>query len=332
MSWYNIEGKEPDVVISSRVRYARNIADYPFLTRLDDAGANEIIEKVKAADGGACEFIDFNGIDGAKAEAYVERRFVSPEFAASELPHALLCDEEKGVAVMIIEEDHMRIQCVKSGLALEEANLDACAELDRLESGLHIAYDEKLGYLTHCPTNLGTAMRASVMLFLPALTMNGQISQLSAYLQKTGMTIRGMYGEGSAADGYMYQISNRVTLGVSEDDIIAKLGEAVTQIIATERKSREILKSDNSDALCDMIMRSYGVLRYAKILSSKEFMKLAADVRLGVALGYIQNLSYSTLNSLMIAVSPATLSLGGGLDESARDLARAKMVNDKLGN
>jgi len=331
MAWYNTKGNESDTVISSRIRFARNISDYPFYRQLDNTSANEIIEKVKNADNGECKFIDFSSMDLSEANSYVENRYVSHEFAASSLPHALLLDEEKGIAVMICEEDHLRIQCIKSGLALKEAYDDICGIDDRLEGKLNIAYDEKLGYLTHCPTNLGTAMRASVMLFLPALTMNGQIRRLASYLPKIGFTIRGLYGEGSSSEGSMYQISNRVTLGLTEEDIIAKLEEAVRQIIAAEKKARDILRSDNSDSLCDKIMRSYGIMCYARLMTSKEFLNLACDVRLGIALGYIENVSPETITSLMIAVSPATLShSNGGLDEASRDRARASIVRERL--
>lgn len=328
MAWYNTKGKENDFVVSSRIRFARNIADYPFAGRLDNTSANEIINKVRTVLGDDYKYINFADIAPAAAASYVEKHYASPEFTASSLPHALLLNEELGIAVMVCEEDHIRLQCVVPGLALEEAFKTACTADDILGNALNIAYDEKLGYLTHCPTNLGTAMRASVMMFLPALTMTGKIGQLSAYLPKVGLIMRGMYGEGSGSDGCLYQISNRVTLGLSEEDIIVKLSEAVGQIITMERQMRETIKDSVDDTVC----RSYGIMRYARSMTSKEFMKLFADVRLGVSLGIIDGITNEKLGEIMINVLPATLMTrnGGSLDETARDKARAAYISGEI--
>lgn len=328
MAWYNTKGNENDFVVSSRIRFARNIADYPFAGRLDNTSANEIIEKVRGILGEGCRYINFSDISPTEAASYVEKHYVSPEFISSSLPHALLLNEEKGIAVMICEEDHIRLQCVLPGLALDEAYRTACAADDILSDRLNLAYDEKLGYLTHCPTNLGTAMRASVMMFLPALTMTGKIGQLSAFLPKVGLVMRGMYGEGSDSDGCLYQISNRVTLGLSEQDIISKLGEAIGQIITMERQMRDSIKDKVDDEVC----RSFGIMSYARSMTSKEFMKLFSDVRLGVALGIINGITNEKLGEIMINVLPATLTLrnGGSLDETARDKARAAYVSGEI--
>lgn len=331
MAWYNTKGRENDVVISSRIRFARNIADYPFAGRLDAASASAVIDKVRSAlEGGGYNFtfVNFEDIAPTQAASYVEKHYVSPEFTASSLPHALLIDQDKGLAMMVGEEDHIRLQCVLPGLALEEAYKEAGAVDDTLCDRLNIAYDEKLGFLTHCPTNLGTAMRASVMLFLPALTMTGKMEQLAAYLAKVGLTLRGMYGEGSGADGSLYQISNRITIGLPEEDIIAKLSETIGQVITMERRMREDIKDKVDDTVC----RSYGVMRYSRSMSSREFLKLFSDVRLGIALGLINDLTYEKLGDILINVLPATLTLRtpAPQNEPARDRTRAAYVAEQI--
>lgn len=328
MAWYNTKGTENDVVVSSRIRFARNMAEYPFAGRLDNTSANEIIEKIHNVLKDGYKYINFADIAPAEAASYVEKHYASPEFTSSALPHALLLNEEKGIAAMVCEEDHIRLQCLLPGLALEAAFKAVCEVDDKLGEKFNFAYDEKLGYLTHCPTNLGTAMRASVMLFLPALTMTGKINQLSAYLPKVGLIMRGMYGEGSGSDGCLYQISNRVTLGLSEEDIILKLNEAIGQVIAMERQMRDTIKESVDDTVC----RSYGIMRYARSMTSKEFMKLFSDVRLGVALGIISELTNEKLGDIMINVMPATLILnnGGSVDEATRDRLRAAYVSKEI--
>ncbi len=328
MKWYKATGKDSDVAVSSRIRLARNLTGYPFASRLTEAGAKEIIDKVSAA---LPDYkrLDFDSLSREKAASYAEAHLVSPEFVNASLPHSLLCNEEESVAVMLCEEDHIRLQCIKPGNALSEAFEAAVKADDVLCEKLSIAYDEEMGFLTRCPTNLGTGMRASVMLFLPALTMTGQIDRLAAALSKIGLTMRGLYGEGSNADGCLYQVSNQITLGITEEDTIKKLDEVVAQIIDKERTCRNTLKSDSGDRLRDRILRSYGVMKYAYLLTSQEFMKLFADVRLGISLGYLDGISYEKLGELMIQVLPATLSVNAGreLTEAERDRRRAEIVS-----
>ncbi|MBQ7173763.1 MAG: protein arginine kinase [Clostridia bacterium] len=332
--WYQTSGPSADVVISSRVRIARNLSGYPFSSKLDAAGANEIIEKV----GGVLEpagfrKIHFSGISPLLATSYVERHYVSPDFANKTTPHALFLEEQEGLAVMACEEDHLRIQCILPGLSLNEAYRNAARVEERLDESFDFAYSEKLGYLTHCPTNLGTGMRASVMLFLPALTMGGYMDALAAHLSKIGLTIRGLFGEGSGSAGCMYQISNQVTLGYTEEELLEKLKDAVGQTIEKEQKVRRSITGDALDHLTDKILRSEGILKYAHILSSAEFIKLFADVRLGISLGIVTDISYETLNSLLVETMPATLTLSAEhspKNATARDMLRAKLVKTKL--
>ena len=193
MAWYNTVGKSTDTVISSRVRLARNISGYPFASKLDAAGANEIIEKVSVPlESAGFRKILFSDISPVMATSYVERHYVSPEFATKDSPHALLLQETGGLAVMVCEEDHLRIQSILPGLALDEAYKNASRVEKRLDEDFDFAYSEQLGYLTHCPTNLGTGMRASVMMFLPALSMGGYMDSLAAQLSKIGLTVRAL--------------------------------------------------------------------------------------------------------------------------------------------
>lgn len=334
MAWYNTAGKSADTVISTRVRLARNINGYPFASRLDVAGANEIIEKVSAPlEASGFRKINFADLSPIMTTSYVERHYVSPEFATSQSPHALLLQEQIGVAVMVCEEDHLRIQSILPGLALEDAYQNALQTEKRLDEDFDFAYSEELGYLTHCPTNLGTGMRASVMMFLPALTRGGYMESLATQLSKIGFTVRGLFGEGSGSAGCMYQISNQITLGITEEETLKKMKEAVRQISEKEQVARKNITGDALDRLTDRICRSLGTLKYAHMMTSSEFIKLFADVRFGIALGIVQEVSYEQLGTLLVEAMPATLTLSSESTpktESARDKLRAQRIKGVL--
>ncbi len=328
MSWYNEKGRDTDVVLSSRVRFARNIKDYPFSPLLDETGASEIISKVKDALSNF-NIIDMRSKGQLERSSYVEKHLISPNFAASAAPGALLIDDKEINAVMVCEEDHIRIQSILPGLALREAFDAACVIDDKIDSCVTYAYDEKLGYLTHCPTNLGTGMRASVMMFLPALTMTNLLNRYASQLEKLGMTLRGMYGEGSNSEAYVYQLSNSITMGITEDETISKLENIINQLIESERNTREKLKAQNYDRICDKVCRSMGILKSAHMMSSKEFLKLFADIKLGNSLGMLEEVDDTSLSKLFIAAMPATLVLSDGGDitsDTERDKLRAKFI------
>lgn len=330
MTWYNTIGKDADTVISSRVRLARNINGYPFASKLDAAGANEIIEKVcSPLEPVGFRRINFSTLSPIMATSYVERHYVSPEFATKDTPHTLLLQETGGLAVMICEEDHLRIQSILPGLALEEAYQNAARVEKRLDEEFDFAYSERLGYLTHCPTNLGTGMRASVMMFLPALTRGGYMNSLASQLSKIGLTVRGLFGEGSGSAGCMYQISNQITLGISEEDSLKKLSDAITQITESERKARRAITGESLERLTDSVLRAEGILKYAYRMSSAEFIKLFSEVRFGIALGIITDVSYEQLGTLLVEAMPATLTLASETtpkSETARDRLRAQKI------
>lgn len=331
--WYQAKGNEQDTVLSSRVRFARNLAGYRFGEGLSDADADAVIDKIGAALGNAYTRVDFAGISPLAAESYVEQHLVSREFAEKKGPHALFRNDGQSVYVMACEEDHIRLQSILPGLALRDAYRFACACDDVLDAALDIAFDEKLGYLTHCPTNLGTGMRASVMLFLPALTAGGYISSLSHQLAKVGLTMRGLYGEGSAPHGCIYQVSNQVTLGLSEEDILHKLEEFVQSIIEKERKLRASGTAEEKERRADRYARAEGTLRYATLLSSEEFFSLYQNIKLGIAAGVITDISDETLNALLVSILPATLTLAAAEQPKtglARDRERAAFVKRAL--
>lgn len=334
MTWFNDIGKESDTVLSSRIRFARNLAEYPFGSRLTAEKANEIIDKVAPVlENGGFNKIDFTKLTATEALSYVEKHYVSREFAEKRAPHALMLNEPCGYAVMLCEEDHLRMQCILPGLALEDAYTSLCKLDDLIDESFDVAYDEDLGYLTHCPTNLGTGMRASVMMFLPALTMAGRINGLANQLSKIGLTMRGLYGEGTAAQGSIYQISNQITLGITEEDSIKKLSDVIKQITENEKSLRKLINEDKNPKLIDRICRAEGTLRHAYMISSSEFISLFADVRLGIDLGIIKDVDYKTLGQLFIEVMPATLALSEKKTpktEKDRDVLRAKRIKARF--
>lgn len=334
MTWYKDTGKEYETVLSSRIRFARNLSDYPFGSRLSPEKANEIIEKVSPIlENGGFEKIDFTKLSRTEALSYVEKHYVSREFAEKSTPHALMLNEPCGYAVMLCEEDHMRIQCILPGLALDEAYNSLCKLDDLIDESFNIAYDEELGYLTHCPTNLGTGMRASVMMFLPALTMAGRINGLANQLSKIGLTMRGLYGEGTASQGSIYQISNQITLGITEEDSIKKLEDVIKQLTESEKELRKLITEEKNPALIDRICRAEGTLRHAFMLSSSEFISLFSDVRLGIAIGIINDIDLKALGELFIEVMPATLTLSEEntpKNRKERDILRAKRIKSRL--
>lgn len=334
MSWYQSIGKSADTVISTRVRLARNLSGYPFASKLEAHGANEIIEKVSAPlEAAGFRKIHFSDLSPVMATSYVERHYVSPEFATKDSPHALLLQDQIGASVMVCEEDHLRIQAILPGLSLEEAYKTAQKIEKRLDEDFDFAYSEELGYLTHCPTNLGTGMRASVMMFLPALTRGGYMDSLAATLSKIGLTVRGLFGEGSGASGCMYQISNQITLGITEEETLKKLKEAIRQISEKEQNARKSIQGDAFDRLTDKILRSEGILKHAYMMSSAEFIKLFSEVRFGIALGIVTDITYEQLGELLVETMPATLTLASESTpktESARDKLRAAKIKSVL--
>lgn len=337
MKWYLENGPQGDVVISSRVRIARNIADYPFPCKLSGDKAKEVIEKSRAAlmdsdeykDAGF-DFIDMEKLTPACAASYAERHVISPEFAHNRKSRALMLTKDESASIMLNEEDHIRIQVMLPGMQLAEAYNRADKLDDVFDSKLHYAFDENLGYLTQCPTNLGTGLRASLMLHLPALEEAGKINTFASAVAKLGLVIRGTYGEGSSAKGSFYQLSNQVTLGISEKQAIDNLTVVANELIKKELSLREELKKSGA-VFEDKVFRSFGILSNARMLTTDEFMALISNVRLGATLELL-NIPLEEINELINEVQPSTLtaSAGRGLDSKQRDELRANIVREKL--
>ncbi len=325
------------VVISTRVRLARNLKDYPFPSRLSSQGREKVIEKVRNAIENSnssiasdFSFIKLDSLSPAQGVSLVEKHLVSPEFISDTSGRALLLSSDKSISIMINEEDHIRLQVITDGLSLEQA-YDTADKIDTLlDENLDFAFDEKLGYLTQCPTNLGTGMRASVMLHLPALEKSRAIGRIAGNLSKLGLTIRGAHGEGTEPKGAMYQLSNQVTLGISEKAAIENLKNITGQLVAQENQARE--RMCKSIDIQDTVSRSLGLLKSAMVMTHDEALKLLSNVRFGILSGQITDVTVKTVDRLMTEVEPATLTVNSKKNLSAqdRDIERAKLLRDTL--
>ena len=333
--WYEKAGNCGDVVCSTRVRLARNLKQFPFPARATDKQLEAVEQSVKDAllSGNSIlskefRFIPLDNISEEEAVSLVERHIVSPEFISDRHGKAVLISEDESISIMINEEDHLRIQVLREGLSLKEAAETADRIDTLLSETLDFAYDPEFGYLTQCPTNLGTGMRVSVMLHLPALTENGAMPRISSNLSKLGLTLRGTYGEGSKIIGALYQLSNQITLGLSENEAIENLRSITVQLMEEERKARSQM-SENI-AWQDKIDRAAGIMKTARVLSSSEFMELLSYIRFGLSTGVLQGVSTEELNTLMVNTQPATLMAKAGkpLDENQRDVIRANMARE----
>lgn len=322
-----------DVVISTRIRLARNLRDYPFPCRLSGEKKCYVASLVKEAvlDGHSAisdrfKYIQMSELTQEEAVSLVERHLVSPEFISDRQGRGLLLLDDESVSIMINEEDHIRIQIIKQDMDLDGA-YDLADKIDTLlDEQLNFAFNDKLGYLTQCPTNIGTGMRASLMMHLPALKESNAIGRISSSLSKLGLTIRGLYGEGTEPKGAIYQLSNQVSLGISEQEAINNLRDIAGQLIMQERAAREALSKNI--VIKDKIFRSFGVLQYARLLSNDECMQLLSNLRFGLETGIIGNIDFRTINRLFIECQPATLmkNIGKKLAPQERDRIRAELI------
>ena len=335
----NLKDPESDIVISSRVRMARNIESISFPHYLDREKSEDVIDRVYKAinRGNLClenefKLIKMDEIDIIERSNYVERHLISPSLAKNVSGGAVLINNEETVGIMINEEDHIRIQCLYPGLQLEKCFNMADKIDDLLEESIIYAFDEQLGYLTSCPTNVGTAIRTSVMLHLPGLGLTGYINGVINTANKIGLAVRGIYGEGTEYLGDIYQISNQITLGMSEEEIITNLKNVTLQIIQNERIAWEKLLDTKSIELEDKVYRSYGTLKNARLLSSKEAMQLISDVKLGVNLKLINGISIEQLNRLITIIQPGYLQkhFKSQLTGIERDAKRAQLTRENI--
>ena len=333
MNWYLQSGKESDVVVSSRIRLARNIIEYPFETRCSKKENEEIVNKIKEvlpSIGYGLKILKLKDMDDITKMSLVEKRLVSPDFVMNKNDiGAIAINEEENICIMINEEDHLRLQVFAPGFEIEEL-LKLMVEIDtKFGKALNYAYNDKYGYLTACPTNVGTGMRVSVMVHLPALTKTGNIQKVLHIINNFGMNIRGIYGEGSKAAGDMYQISNKQTLGVSEEEIINNMKIIVEKIIEQERLARKYL-AKHSIELEDRVYRSFGVISNCKKISSEEARGILSDVKLGTDLGIIKELDDLKVKKLYLYTKPANLQkyLGEVNDNYERDIKRAEIIKN----
>ena len=319
-------------IIMSRIRLARNIKDMPF--SLDPIAAREVVKKVNRALIKADTFNLYfvSNLDDITLEAMKEKHLISQNLIDNRESGAALINTDQSLSIMINEEDVLREQCFMKGLRLSEAYKRLDRIDDEIAKNLDLAFDDTLGYLTACPTNLGTGMRASVMMFLPALTESGKIRDVVEDVASLGLTVRGLYGEGSTAEGCIYQISNEVTLGISEYDIIKSVEEAVLSICRVERDYEEKLYVKKELITMDRAKKAFGILTNAVLLSYSEFLSLIADVKLGAILGMIGVSNVEAIDDLIVSVRPANLCVqyGRALSDTDRDLFRAEMVGKKL--
>ena len=337
--WLKGSGPESDIVISSRMRLARNLAEFPFISKATEFDRAEIekslrdsIAKVKKE--GHLEYFDVNELPGLDRQFLVERQLISREHAESHGARGVAIDGNEQLSLMINEEDHLRIQVIHSGFDLGAVWSRINEVDDMLEQHVTFAYHAKLGYLTACPTNVGTGMRVSVMLHLPALVITRQIDKVFRSLQKISLAVRGLYGEGSQAMGDFYQISNQITLGRSEDELIKQVGDVVPVLIDYERRARDFLMRENQENLHDRVSRAYGILSTAQTISSEETMHLLSSVRMGINLGLIEDVEIPTINELFIQTQPAHLQIltGSELDTTDRNIERARHLRKLLGS
>lgn len=336
--WLRGSGADSDIVMSCRIRLARNVPDLPFVSRCTPTQKAELAEMLStrvldSEPGDGAFYMPMDDLDQPDRWFLVERHLVSKELAEGEGPRGVVFDLRETTSIMINEEDHLRIQVFRSGFHLEETWAAINALDDRIGERVEYAFSEQLGYLTACPTNVGTGMRASVMLHLPALAMTNQIEQVVHAVQKMGLVVRGLYGEGSQASGNLYQVSNQMTLGKSETEIVDNIASTIPTIVTMERKARQALMDQNRDQLEDKVYRSLGLLRSARVISSNETMDHLSHLRLGVNLGIVDRLDTGTVNQLFILTLPGHLQKIEGriLEPHDRDLVRASFIRETLG-
>jgi len=336
--WLKGDGPESDIVISSRIRLARNLAHFPFISRATDSDRVDLEEVLRALittidTPQRLIYLNVGELEGLDRQFLVERQLISREHAESDGARGVAIQECEQYSVMINEEDHLRIQVMHSGLDLDAA-WDRISHIDdTIESQTTYAFDDRLGFLTACPTNVGTGLRVSVMLHLPALVITNQIEKVFRSLQKISLAVRGLYGEGSQAMGDFYQISNQITLGRSEQELIKQVADVVPVMIDYERKARDFLIRESQQKLHDRVSRAYGILRTAQTISSEETMHLLSSVRMGVNLGLIHDVAIPTVNKLFIHTQPAHLQKirGATLDTADRNIERASYLRRHLG-
>lgn len=335
--WLRGTGPDSDIVISSRIRLARNLVKIPFSHWANKEQEMDILNKTKEAifssnymKGGL--FLELGVLNSIDKQFLIERHLISKELALQTKHKAVVIGDREIVSIMINEEDHLRIQVIQSGFNLSEAWRVVSKIDSELNKKLEFAFSSDWGYLTACPTNTGTGIRASVMMHLPSLVMAKQINKVLQAITKLSLAARGFYGEGTQASGNFYQISNQITLGQREEDIIDNLERVIKQVVGHEQNARRMLLIQRKSNIADRIWRAYGTLKNAHIITSQETIELLSTLRLGIDTGVITDITRKTVNDLLILIQPAHLQkiAGRTLSPSQRDIKRASLIREKL--
>lgn len=331
-NWYS-DSNNKNIVVSSRIRLARNIEDLPFGSQMTAEQRKELKNRVKTAISNAnsefptkLKYIDMENVPKTEIMAMVERHVISPEFANSNKDRAIILSDDESISIMVGEEDHIRIQVILAGLQLEKSYEIAEQIETELHNNLHFAFSQELGYLTECPTNLGTGLRASVMLHLPICESNSELQALTNTISKIGYTVRGIYGEGSKAEASLYQLSNQITLGLSENNAIENLKNITNQLTQKEIAAREAI---DKVKLKDYTFRALGTLKYAHIMDSKEMANLISRVKLGIDMGII-NTDFNPIEALVTASPYMLMKKYGEISATERDIYRATEIREKI--
>ncbi len=336
--WMRENGPDGDVVLSSRVRLARNLKGIPFPRIASEKQLEEVMDAIESATQrapasvGRLRVLRLDDLPGIERVALLERHLISPMLAQNPDHRAVVLRDDEAISVMVNEEDHLRIQAMFPGLDLDEVLGLTNLVDDFYDQALDIAFSPQLGFLTACPTNVGTGLRASVMVHLPALAMTGQIQKLVTASSQLGLAVRGLYGEGTEPVGSIFQISNQLTLGRTEEQIVNHLASVTRQVVAQEREARGRLLESSRLAVDDRVHRAYGLLANVRSVNSQEAMVLLSDVRLGIDLGLIKDVEPTVLKDLLVAIRPATLQklVGRSLGADERDIERASLVRARL--
>ena len=327
-------GEDEEIVVSSRIRIARNIADIPFemkmkaedSSRLAELSRSVIEKNIKG------KFVDMEKITPLEKESLLECHLISPAFVKMDKPAGVFITEGSNIAIMVNEEDHLRIQGLSYGLNLADITGDVFELEEKLGEDLEYAYDEDYGFITSCPTNFGTGLRASVLLHLPGLVFTNEVEKVLKGAVQIGMAVRGLYGEGSEIKGSLFQISNQHTLGLKEEDLINTIVKLTHMIMDIEKKARDVIFEKAQYEFEDKIFRSLSVLKSARMISSDEVLNLLSALRFGVGVGIIKDVTLGVINEIMLVSRPATIQLYYGelLEEHERDIKRAEYIRNRL--
>jgi protein arginine kinase len=340
IGWMSEQGEHSDIVLSSRIRLARNLKQYAFPSIATDETLEKVAETIALSlpdlnkdNRHSYQFIELSALSDQERSILVEKHLISPKHIEKTENRALLLRDDVAVSIMINEEDHLRIQSIVAGLGIQRAFAEADHLDDILEQRQDFAFHPEIGYLTACPTNVGTGMRASVILHLPALVLLKRINRIVQGATKLGFYVRGLYGKGTDTVGNIFQISNQITLGISEDELLLQLQKLVLQVIKEEEQARSDLLLKSKDALTDRLWRAYGILSYAYMLSSQEALSLISDMRLGIDLGLITNENGRVFNELLVLTRPSCLQQYVGkknIPTEERNILRAAIVRKKI--